>query len=59
MSQWFAPTRLVVSFEREGSGRFTDEEVDELVEQDKTGRVVALHLPQRAVVIANHQVCSP
>ncbi|KAI0932394.1 hypothetical protein AcW1_000467 [Taiwanofungus camphoratus] len=47
---------LLVSFEREGSGRFTDEEVDELVEQDKTGRVVALHLPQRAVVIANHQI---
>ncbi|KAH9937532.1 uncharacterized protein B0H18DRAFT_971080 [Fomitopsis serialis] len=48
MSQWFAPTKLV--------GRFTEEQVKQLVERDGTGRVVGLRLPQRAVMIANHQI---
>lgn len=58
MSQWFAPTKLVVSFEIEGQGRFTNEEIEKLVEKDASGRVLALHLPQKAVMIANHQVDS-
>ncbi|PCH33504.1 acyltransferase-domain-containing protein [Wolfiporia cocos MD-104 SS10] len=56
MCQWFAPTKLVVSFETEGQGRFTDEQLESLVERDGEGRVVGLRLPQRAVLIANHQV---
>ncbi|CAL1696139.1 unnamed protein product [Somion occarium] len=56
MSQWFAPTKLVVSFEIEGQGRFTNEEIEKLVEKDASGRVLALHLPQKAVMIANHQI---
>lgn len=56
MSQWFAPTKLVVSFEQEGQGRFTEEQIAQVVERDAKGRVVGLHLPQRAVLIANHQV---
>lgn len=56
MSQWFAPTKLVVSFEQEGQGRFTEEQIAQVVERDAKGRVVGLRLPQRAVLIANHQV---
>jgi len=56
MSQWFAPTKLVVSFEREGQGKFTDEQIEEIIERNEDGRVVGLHLPQRTVLIANHQV---
>ncbi|KAI0785985.1 acyltransferase-domain-containing protein [Abortiporus biennis] len=56
MSQWFAPTNLVVSFETEGPGRFTEEEIQQLVVKDAAGRVVSLNLPRKAVMIANHQV---
>ncbi|OBZ78790.1 putative acyltransferase CST26 [Grifola frondosa] len=56
VSQLFAPTTLVVSFEKDGPGKFTDEEVASLVERDAGGRVVAVHLPQKAVLIANHQI---
>ena len=58
LCQWFAPTTLVVSFEKEGPGRFTDDEIEEMVQKDAKGKVVALHLPQKMVLIANHQVCS-
>ena len=60
-SQWFAPTNLVLSFETEGQGKFTPEEIDGLVERDRNGRVVSLNLPQKSVLIANHQVheCRP
>jgi hypothetical protein len=56
MCQWFAPTELNVSFEREGKGRFTEEEVNSIVVRDKLGRVIALNLPTKSVVVANHQV---
>lgn len=54
--QWFAPSKLVVTFEREGPGAFTDEEVSGLVVRNKNGRVAKLNLPQKSVLIANHQV---
>lgn len=57
MCQWFAPTKLVVTFETEGQGRFSDEEIQKLIQRDETGRVIALNLPQKTVLIANHQVC--
>ncbi|KAG1885690.1 acyltransferase-domain-containing protein [Suillus subluteus] len=58
MNQWFAPTRLSITFERAGSGKFTEEEIRHIVERDASGRVVALRLPSKTVVIANHQVYS-
>ncbi len=56
VSQLFAPTTLHVTFEREGAGSFTDEEIERVVERDPSGRVVLLHLPEKAILIANHQV---
>lgn len=58
-SQWFAPTKLVVTFEQDAEGRFTDEQIQEIVQRDPAGKVVGLDLPQRAVLIANHQVGRP
>ena len=55
-SQWFAPTELVISFETEGQGKFTQAEIDALVVRDTSGKVVALDLPRKTVLIANHQV---
>ncbi|EMD41741.1 hypothetical protein CERSUDRAFT_110317 [Gelatoporia subvermispora B] len=54
--QLFAPTTLVVSFEKHGEGKFTEEEVARIVERDGSGKVVNLHLPQKTVLIANHQM---
>lgn len=54
--QWFAPSKLVVTFEREGPGAFTDDEVEGLVVKNTKGRVVKLNLPHKSVLIANHQV---
>jgi 1-acyl-sn-glycerol-3-phosphate acyltransferase len=56
MCQWFSPTTLHVSFEREGRGCFTEEEIRSITVKDKAGQVVALNLPTKTVVIANHQV---
>ncbi|KAJ7102195.1 acyltransferase-domain-containing protein [Mycena belliarum] len=56
MCQWFAPTSLVISFEREGKGRFTPEQIERIVRKDQDGRVVSLDLPSKFVLIANHQV---
>lgn len=58
MSQWFAPTKLVVTFETQGMGRFTPEEIDLCLIKDNDGNPVALNLPTKFVLIANHQVCS-
>lgn len=56
MCQWFAPTKLVITFERQGKGRFTEEEIQRVVVKDEAGQVVALNLPKKFVLIANHQV---
>ncbi|CAK5280114.1 unnamed protein product [Mycena citricolor] len=56
MNQWFAPTKLIITFERDGTGRFTDEEIERIVVKDDSGNVVALDLPNRFILIANHQV---
>lgn len=56
MNQCFAPTRLSVTFEREGQGHFTDEQIEEVVVRDKDGNVTALNLPTKSILIANHQV---
>ncbi|KII93343.1 hypothetical protein PLICRDRAFT_171111 [Plicaturopsis crispa FD-325 SS-3] len=56
ISQWFAPTRLVVTFETEGQGRLTEEEIRGIVERNPAGEVTALRLPTKSILIANHQV---
>ncbi|KAF9056368.1 acyltransferase-domain-containing protein [Panaeolus papilionaceus] len=56
MCQWFAPTKLVITFETEGMGRFTQEELDQYIVKDTAGNPVALDLPTKFVMIANHQI---
>ncbi|KAJ7630675.1 acyltransferase-domain-containing protein [Roridomyces roridus] len=56
MCQWFAPTSLVVSFETEGKGRFTAEEIEKVVVRGENGQIVSLDLPTKFVFISNHQV---
>ncbi|KAK0465370.1 acyltransferase-domain-containing protein [Desarmillaria tabescens] len=56
MCQWFAPTKLIVSFETTGMGCFTPEDIDRIVVKDKKGDVVSLNLPTKFVMIANHQI---
>ncbi|KAI0757160.1 acyltransferase-domain-containing protein [Daedaleopsis nitida] len=55
-SQWFAPTQFVISFETEGQGAFSPEEIEGLVQRDGSGKVIALGLPKKTVLIANHQI---
>jgi len=57
MSQWFAPTKLVVTFETQGMGRFSPEEIDLFLIKDTGGKPIALNLPTKFVLTANHQVC--
>ena len=54
--QLFAPSTLRVTFETEGQGKFTKEEINEIVARDASGKVIELRLPQKVVLIANHQV---
>jgi hypothetical protein len=56
MCQWFAPTTLKITFEREGKGRVTEEEAEKLVIRNKKGQVERLNLPTKFVLISNHQV---
>ncbi|KAF5368472.1 hypothetical protein D9758_002417 [Tetrapyrgos nigripes] len=56
MCQWFSPTKLRITFETEGKGAFSRDEIDRIVVRDKKGRVVSLDLPTKFVLIANHQV---
>ena len=55
MCSWFAPTSFAITFETEGLGKFSPEEVEKLVERDSRGNV-SLNLPAQSVLIANHQV---
>lgn len=55
MCQWFAPTVLSITFETEGMGRFTPEQIQRIVVRDSEGAVVSLNLPTKFVLIANHQ----
>jgi len=56
MNQWFAPTRLSITFEREGQGRFSDEQIEQIVVRNTKGKVLALKLPTKSILIANHQM---
>lgn len=57
MCQWFAPTKLLVTFETEGMGRFTQDEIDRFIIKDIDGNGLGLNLPTKFVLTANHQVC--
>ncbi|KAF9457097.1 acyltransferase-domain-containing protein [Collybia nuda] len=56
MCQWFAPTKLSVTFETDGKGRFSPEEIENAVVRGPNGEFVSLNLPIKFVLIANHQV---
>ncbi|TDL28355.1 acyltransferase-domain-containing protein [Rickenella mellea] len=56
VSDWFAPTTLRVTFEREGLGSFTKEEIEQILVRDEEGRIIELRLPKKLVLIANHQM---
>ncbi|KIY45351.1 hypothetical protein FISHEDRAFT_49261 [Fistulina hepatica ATCC 64428] len=56
MCQWFAPTTFHITFEREGLGAFTQAQIDEIVVRNEDGGVEALNLPNKFVLVANHQV---
>ena len=58
MCQWFAPSRLVITFEQDGLGAFSRDEIDAIAIRDGDGRVLGLNLPTKSVLIANHQVCT-
>lgn len=45
----------MITFETNGRGRFTPEELEKLVGEDSEGNV-RLNLPTKSVLIANHQV---
>ena len=55
MNWWFAPTKFVITFETKGLGKFSQDELEKLVERDSKGNV-HLNLPTKSVLIANHQV---
>jgi hypothetical protein len=46
----------VISFEREGQGSFTAEQIEKIVVKNENGQVVSLDLPTKFILIANHQV---
>ncbi|KAL0072157.1 hypothetical protein AAF712_001080 [Marasmius tenuissimus] len=56
MCQWFAPTKLVITFETNGKGAFREDEIEHIVVKNKKGEVVSLNLPEKFVYIANHQI---
>lgn len=47
----------MITFETEGKGAFTQDEIDRVAVRDSSGNVVSLDLPTKFVMIANHQVC--
>lgn len=56
MCQWFAPSRLVITFEHDGPGAFAIDEMRDIVIRGRNGRVLGLNLPRKSILIANHQV---
>jgi hypothetical protein len=48
--QWFSPTRMLVTFEGDNLKE------EDVVIRDSRGRVTRLNLPEKLVLIANHQV---
>ena len=59
MSQWFAPSRLIITFERDGPGAVSTDEIRDIAIRGGDGLVLGLNLPKKSVLIANHQVTCP
>ena len=57
MCSWFAPTKLVITFETKGMGKLSEEELRKAVRRDSKGNVF-LDLAPKSVLITNHQVKS-
>jgi hypothetical protein len=56
ISQWFAPSTLLITLQHDGPGAFSQHEIDKIAIRGSDGRVLALNLPRKSVLIANHQV---
>ncbi|KAJ3557436.1 hypothetical protein NP233_g11742 [Leucocoprinus birnbaumii] len=56
MCQWFAPTRLRITFETQGPGKFSKEEIERVAVRNSKGEVISLNLPTKFVLTANHQI---
>ena len=56
MCQWFAPTKLKITFETEGKGKFTAEDLQTAIVRDTAGGFLYLNLPTKFVLVSNHQV---
>lgn len=57
MTQCFAPSKFVITFETQGKGAFTRDELDRIVVRDESGQVASLNFSTtKFVLIANHQV---
>jgi hypothetical protein len=62
MCQWFAPTKLMITFETEGKGKVTEEDLQDIAVRNQAGEVEYLKLPTKFVLVSNHQVrhlCPP
>lgn len=59
MCQWFAPTKLCLTFEQEGKGRFSKADIESMAVKDQDGKLICLNLPTKFVLISNHQVRLP
>ena len=49
VTQLFAPTSFVITYEG-------PDDVDSVLERDAAGQIVRINLPQKLVIMANHQV---
>ena len=56
MCQWFAPTKLEITFETEGNGRFEAEDLQTAIVRSPAGEFLYLNLPTKFVLVSNHQV---
>ena len=56
LCQVFAPTSLSLTFETEGPGALTTDEIEKIVVRNAAGEVTELRMSNRMVIMANHQV---
>jgi 1-acyl-sn-glycerol-3-phosphate acyltransferase len=56
LCQLCAPTEFSFTFETEGPGAFTQQEIADVVVRDERGHIVSLNLPDKSVFISNHQM---
>ena len=56
MCQWFGPSTMKITFERDGPGAFTEEMIQNIIVKDESAEIVGLNVPKNLVRTANHQV---